>query len=92
MALQTADVNTLKCIVFGSYVQRIDAENYAVKCNNTLIDATITEGQFLLDLYNISPTQCKTLELRILAFNENKAVYCLECSTPCDRDSITEGI
>jgi len=92
MALLTADVTKLKCIVFGTYVQRVEVDNYAINCNKTLIEDTITEGQFLLDLYNLSPTACKTLECRILAFNENKGAYCLECLTPCIRESITEDV
>ena len=85
MALLTADVTKLKCILFGTYVQRIEVDNYAISCNKTLIDNTIIEGQFLLDLYNLSPTVCKSLECAILAFNENKATYCLECADPCVR-------
>lgn len=92
MALLTADVTKLKCIVFGTYVQRIEVDNYAITCNKTLIEDTITEGQFLLDLYNLSPTVCKTLECRILTFNENKATYCLECLTPCVREMMTENV
>jgi len=92
MALQTADVTNLKCILFGAYVQRIDVDNYAIKWNNTLIDDTITKGQFLLDLYNISTTVCKELECAILAYNETKLTYCLECDAPCERDVITENI
>ena len=37
MALLTADVTKLKCIVFGTYVQRVEVDNYAINCNKTLV-------------------------------------------------------
>lgn len=92
MALRIADVTKLQCIVFGSYVQRIEVDNYAITCNKTLIDDTATKGQFLLDLYNLSPTVCKALECEILSFNETKTTYCLECDTPCIRDMEAENV
>jgi len=90
--LLTADVTKLKCILFGANVQLIDASNYGIKCNNTLINETIVKGQFLLDLLNLSPTVCKSLEIEILAFNENKYAYCLKCDSPCVRETMTEGV
>ena len=92
MALLTADVTKLKCILFGAYVQRIDVDNYAIRCNTTLIEDTIARGQFLLDLLNLSTTVCKELECAILAYNETKLTYCLECDTPCIRDMEIEDV
>jgi len=90
--LLTADVTKLKCIVFGSNVQLIEAGNYGIKCNNNLIQDTINQGQFLLDLLNVSPTVCKSLEIAVLAYNENKYAYCLTCTSPCTREEITENV
>jgi len=92
MALRTADVTKLKCIVFGSNVQLIDAGNYGINCNKTLIEETISKGQFLLDLLNLSVTVCKQLECEVLAFIENKSLYCLECTAPCIREVTVEGV
>lgn len=84
--MTAADVTRLKCIVFGANLQIVEASNYGIKCNTTLLNETIDRGQFLLDLYNLSPTLCKSLECAILAFNESKVLYCVECSSPCVRD------
>ena len=92
MSLQTANVTKLKCILFGAYVQLVETDNYGIKCNTSLITETIANGQFLLDLLNVSSTVCKSLENAILAFNENKYAYCITCASPCIREETVENV
>ncbi len=90
--MEAADLVKLQCIVFGINVQLIEVSNYGIKCNKTLMEESLTKGQFLLDLINISPTVCKALECAVLAFNESKTLYCLECSEPCVREVVLEDV
>lgn len=88
--LLTADVEKLKCIYFSLIKARVDVDWYGIKCNTSQIDTDINTSRLYLDLLEISPTVCRSLECKILEFNESKSSYCTTCDNDCTtRDTST---
>lgn len=86
----TADVEKLKCIYYGTIKSEVDVEWFGLNCNSNL-DSVSDYAKLLVDLTNISPTVCRSLECKILEFNENKSSYCVNCESPCVRSTVSTG-